>query len=64
MILVDDIRAGLWTPELIKLQLISVPLLVAAMYLGGKLCERMSQRLFMIITYVLLFISGITLLLK
>ncbi|MBP3926987.1 MAG: sulfite exporter TauE/SafE family protein [Clostridium sp.] len=64
MILVDDIRAGLWTPELIRLQLISVPLLVAAMYLGGKLCERMSQRLFMIITYVLLFISGITLLLK
>ena len=64
MILVDDIRAGLWNMELLKTQLIAVPLLFAAMYLGGKLCRWMSQRLFMIITYVLLFISGISLLLK
>lgn len=64
MILVDDIRAGLWNMELLKTQLIAVPILFAAMYLGGKLCRWMSQRLFMIITYVLLFISGISLLLK
>lgn len=64
MILVDDIRAGLWNMELLKTQLIAVPILFAAMYLGGKLCRWMSQRVFMIITYVLLFISGISLLLK
>lgn len=64
MILVDDIRAGLWNMELLKTQLIAVPILFAAMYLGGKLCRWMSQRVFMIITYVLLFISGISLLIK
>ena len=64
MILADDIRAGLWTPELCRIQLISVPFLLAGMFIGGKLYARMSQRLFMIITYVLLFISGISLLVK
>ena len=64
MILADDIRAGLWTPELCRIQLISVPFLLAVMFIGGKLYARMSQRLFMIITYVLLFISGISLLVK
>lgn len=64
MILADDIRAGLWTPGLCKIQLISIPFLLAGMFIGGKLYVRMSQRLFMIITYVLLFISGISLLVK
>lgn len=64
MILVDDIRAGLWTMDLLKLQLLAVPALFAAMWLGTKLYARMSQRVFMIITYILLFISGISLLVK
>ncbi|MGI6055337.1 MAG: sulfite exporter TauE/SafE family protein [Clostridium sp.] len=64
MILVDDIRAGLWTMDLIKLQILAVPALFAAMWLGTKLYARMSQRVFMIITYILLFISGISLLVK
>lgn len=64
MILVDDIRSGLWTLELFRVQLLSIPFLLAGMFIGGKLYVRMSQRLFMIITYVLLFISGISLLIK
>lgn len=64
MILVDDIRAGLWNAQLCKIQLISIPFLLLGMFVGGKLYARMSQRLFMMITYVLLFISGITLLVK
>lgn len=64
LILLDDIRAGLWNGELLRMQLISIPFLLAGMFIGGKLYTRMSQRLFMIITYVLLFISGISLLLK
>lgn len=64
MILVDDIRAGLWNADLLRVQLISLPFLLAGMFIGGKLYARMSQRLFMMITYVLLFISGVSLLIK
>lgn len=64
LILLDDVRAGFWTTELFIIQLISLPFLLAGMYIGSKLYVRMSQRLFMTITYVLLFISGISLLVK
>lgn len=64
MILADDIRAGLWNPDLMKVQMASVPFLLGGMFIGGKLYVRMSQRLFMVITYVLLFLSGILLLIK
>lgn len=64
LILFDDIRSGLWDLELLKVQLISIPFLLAGMFIGGKLYARMSQQLFMKITYVLLFISGVSLLVK
>lgn len=64
MILVDDIRAGLWNVDLLKVQLLSIPFLLLGMFIGGKLYVRMSQRLFMMITYILLFISGVSLLVK
>lgn len=64
LILFDDIRAGLWNPELLKIQLVSIPFLLAGMFIGGKLYARMSQQLFMMITYILLFISGVSLLVK
>lgn len=64
MILVDDIRAGLWNADLLKVQLLSIPFLLLGMFIGGKLYVRMSQRLFMMITYILLFISGVSLLVK
>lgn len=64
LILVSDIRAGLWTPELVLVQLISIPFLLAAMWIGSRLVAKMSQQLFMKITYVLLFISGLSLIVK
>lgn len=64
MILADDIRAGFWNASLVKTQLAAVPFLFAGMYIGSKLYVRMSQKLFMTITYVLLFISGVSLLIK
>lgn len=64
LVLLDDIRTGLWNPSLLKVQLISIPFLLAGMFIGSKLYARMSQQLFMKITYVLLFISGISLLVK
>ncbi len=64
MILADDIRMGLWNAELVKTQLTAIPFLLAGMFIGAKLYARMSQKLFMMITYLLLFISGVLLLVK
>ena len=64
IILLDDIRSGLWNPELVKIQVASIPFLLAGMAVGSRLYAKMSQRLFMLITYVLLFVSGISLLIK
>ena len=64
IILLDDIRSGLWNPELVKIQVASIPFLLAGMAVGSRLYAKMSQRLFMLIIYVLLFVSGISLLIK
>lgn len=64
IILISDIQSGLWNIPLVKTQLLSIPFLLAGMFVGGKLYRIMSQRFFMILTYLLLLISGITLLLK
>lgn len=64
IILISDICAGLWTVELIRTQLISIPFLLGGMFIGGRLYRIMSQHFFMVLTYVLLLISGISLLLK
>lgn len=62
IILLDDIHAGLWTVELVKMQVITAPLLFLGMAIGTKLYQCMSQEVFMKLTYILLFISGISLL--
>ena len=64
IILVDDIRSGLWNLSLMAVQAASVPFLLAGMFIGGKLYVRMSQEVFMVLTYILLFVSGISLLFK
>lgn len=64
IIFVSDIQSGLWNMDLVKTQFVTVPFLLAGMFIGGKLYKIMSQRFFMILTYVLLFISGVTLIMK
>ena len=64
IILVGDIRSGLWTQDNLKALAIAGPFLLGGMFIGGKLYKVMSQNVFMILTYVLLLISGISLLLK
>lgn len=64
IILFDDIHAGFWNAELVKLTLIALPFLILGMAVGARLYKSMSQLLFMKLTYILLFISGITLLVK
>lgn len=64
IILFDDIRIGLWDINTCKLLLVSIPVLILGMYIGAKLYSKISQELFMKITYVLLMISGISLFIK
>lgn len=64
LILVDDIRNGYWTNELMGAQLWAIPFLFAGMFIGSYLVKKMSQKKFMVITYVLLVISGVSLLVK
>ena len=64
IILAGDIRSGLWTPETLRNFVIAVPFLLGGMFIGGKLYKIMSQNVFMILTYVLLLISGVSLLCK
>lgn len=64
LVLLEDIQAGLWVPSTVKMLAISVPFLLAGMFIGSKLVARMSQMVFMKLTYILLFISGLSLLVK
>ncbi|MDE5590852.1 MAG: sulfite exporter TauE/SafE family protein [Acetatifactor sp.] len=64
IILAGDIRAGLWTWNNLRALGIALPFFLGGMFTGGKLYRVMSQRIFLILTYVLLFISGVSLLVK
>lgn len=64
LILLEDVQAGLWVPSTCRILVFATPFLLAGMYLGSKLYAKMSQLVFMKLTYILLFISGISLLVK
>ena len=64
LVLLEDIQAGLWVPSTCKMLVLATPFLLAGMFIGSKLVKRMSQMLFMKLTYILLFISGLSLLVK
>ncbi len=64
ILLVTQLISGEWSLPLFKTQLIALPVLILAMIIGSLLYKKMSQRLFMIITYILLLISGISLFFK
>ena len=64
LILGSHIYEGMWTLETVKTGACTLPFLLAGMAIGGILYKKMSRKVFMIITYVLLLISGISLLVK
>ena len=61
LVFLEDVQAGLWVPSTVKMLATSVPFLLAGMFIGSKLVARMSQLVFMKLTYILLFISGLLL---
>ena len=64
IMLIAQLIGGQWNMQLLKVQLISIPFLLCGMFTGAKLYKHMSQRMFMIITYVLLLIAAATLFFK
>ncbi len=64
IILIQDISIGMWTQKLIVTELISIPFMIAGMVIGSVLVKRMSQEVFMKLTYILLLISGVLLMFK
>lgn len=64
IIMFDDIRLGLWSINCIQILSLSIPFLILGMFIGAKLYSKMSQELFMKITYILLMISGVSLFIK
>ena len=63
IVLVDDIRSGYWNMSLIINAFVAAPFLFLGLKIGSVLYRRMSQRTFMIMSYVLLFLMGLKLLL-
>lgn len=64
LIFVEELKSGIWNIELLKTLLITIPFLFSGMFIGSKLVARMSQEFFLKLTYILLLISGITLLIR
>ena len=64
IILFTDVKAGLFNPHTVALTLVSVGLLFLALFIGNLIFRHMNKRWFMIITYVLMGISSVSLLIK
>lgn len=64
MLMISEARQGMWKAASIRATALTTPFLVAGMFIGGRLAEKMSRETFMKITYILLIIAGISLLVK
>lgn len=62
-LLIKQFTSSLITTQVITLALWSIPVLIIAIIIGKKLYEHMSQKFFLMLSYILLFISGISLIL-
>lgn len=63
ILLVSQVRQGVFTEGNIRLILISIIPLFAATWIGKKLVKKVSQKVFLNLTYVLLLVSGLSLIL-
>ena len=63
ILLVSQVRQGVFTEGNIRLILISIIPLFMATWLGKKLVKKVSQKVFLNLTYVLLLVSGLSLIL-
>ncbi len=64
VIFAADLTGGSFTPPTVRLTLLSAAVLAAALILGHFIAKKLSRGVFLQITYVLMAISGISLLVK
>jgi uncharacterized membrane protein YfcA len=64
ILLISDIRDGFFNPKLFVLLGICIGLLFVALWVGNIIFRHINKKWFMIITYVLMAISGVSLLIK
>lgn len=64
ILMLNDIRSGVFDKNLVVIVLICTAILFFALLLGNYLAKKMSNKVFMIITYILMGISGLSLVLK
>lgn len=62
-LLIKQLLSGLISTQVVTLSIFAIPVLIAAIIIGKKLYEHMSQRFFLLLSYILLLISGISLIL-
>ncbi|MCH5170567.1 MAG: sulfite exporter TauE/SafE family protein [Oscillospiraceae bacterium] len=64
IIFADDLKNGAFTGETLSVTAWSIAVLAAALILGNLIYKKMSRKAFLNLTYVLMIISGISLLIK
>ncbi len=64
IILINDALAGYFVPSTIAALAYSMIALLAAALVGNLIAQKLSRKVFMIITYILMLVSGISLLAK
>ena len=64
ILFVTDLAGGAFTPPTVKLSLACVPVLALALFLGNRIAEKLDRRVFLILTYILMLVSGVSLLVK
>ena len=64
VIMFSDIRADSFHKDTLILLFVSIAVLFSAIVLGNMICKKLNRNTFLIITYVLMLISGVSLILK
>lgn len=64
VIMFSDIRSGSFHNDTLILLFASIAVLFSAIVLGNMICKKLNRNTFLIITYVLMLISGVSLILK
>lgn len=64
VILFSDVRAGYFGRQTLSLTMICLVVLVFSLFIGNLIGKKMSRNAFLILTYVLMIVSGVSLILE
>lgn len=64
VIMFSDIKQGYFTLKLLPMLAISIVMLIGAVIIGEKISKKMNKNVFMILSYILMLYSGISLILN